>query len=160
MTIKEFAKEQGISTQAVYQRLKKNKIRVEAVTEKGTGEITGEGQTILERLFDPENRQTKPPKDEQIDAMADIISELRAEVAKKDERIANLQSDCEKAREETDRWIKAFIKEQELSLSLLKSLPAPEKEPKKEEKPAPTQPQRLTWRERLTGKRRPVGGKG
>ena len=41
MTIKEAAKLYGISTQAVYQRLKKANINLDTLKDKETGEITG-----------------------------------------------------------------------------------------------------------------------
>ena len=146
MTIKEFAKEQGISTQAVYQRLQKNKIRVETVTEKGTGEITGEGQAILDRLFDPENRQTKLPKDEQIEAMTEQLTALRAEVARKDELIASLQRETEKL-EEDKTYFKQALERAQNNLSDIKALMPGASQPG-----GGSQPRRLTWRERFSGK--------
>ena len=148
MTIKEFAKEQGISTQAVYQRLKKNKIHVEAVTEKGTGEITGEGQTILERLFDPENRQTKLIKDEQIEAMGEKIADLRAELARKDELIANLKREAEKLEEDKAYFKQALDKAQNNLTEIKALLPGPGSQTA-----TGGDPERLTWRERITGRR-------
>ena len=79
MTIKQYAEQLGISPQAVYQRLKKNKVKIESLTEKGTGELTGEGTIILDKLFNPENRQIKPAKDERIEALEQQIAELRAD---------------------------------------------------------------------------------
>jgi len=144
MTIKEFAKQEGISTQAVYQRLKKNKIRMEAVTEKGTGEITGEGQAILERLFDPKNRQTKPAKDERIEALEQQIAELRAELATKAERVKSLEEQAANLKEDKEYFKQALDKAQN-NLSEIKALlPGPDEKPGTGRK--------LTWRERFTGK--------
>lgn len=153
MTIKEYAKEQGISTQAVYQRLKKNRVKVESVTEKGTGEITAEGVVILNKLFDPENRQTKPAKDEQIEAMSAQISELRETLARKEERIESLESALKEAREDVKYWQQAFTKEQEIHSLLLRVLPAPQEQEQSETpKPGGGSEKRGFWA-RLTGKK-------
>lgn len=121
MTIKEYAKQQGISPQAVYQRLKKNKVKVESLTEKGTGEISGEGMVILNKLFNQENRQIKPIKDEQIEAMTEQIAELRAAVASKDERIKRLEAEAADLREDKEYFKQALDKAQN-NLSEIKAL--------------------------------------
>lgn len=152
MTIKQYAQNAGVSPQAVYQRLKKNKIKVESLTEKGTGEITGEGITILDKLFDPENRQTKPAKDELIEALEQQISELRADLARKDERIESLQKVYDDTKETSAYWQQAFIKEQEIHSLLLKALPAPATESEKPAQASQAGSRKLTWRERFSGK--------
>ena len=121
MTIKEYAGQQGISPQAVYQRLKKNKVKVESLTDKGTGEITGEGMVILNKLFDPVKRQIKPIKDERIEAMAEQLAELRAAVASKDERIKSLEKEAESLREDKEYFKQALDKAQN-NLSEIKAL--------------------------------------
>ena len=151
MTIKQYAVEAGISPQAVYQRLKKNKIKVESLTEKGSGEISGEGMVILNKLFDPENRRTKPAKDEKIEALEQQIIELRADIARKDQRIESLQKIYDDTKETSAYWQQAFLKEQEIHSLLLKTLPAPAKE-QTEEATTAAEGRKLTWRERISGR--------
>ena len=146
MTIKQYAEKQGISPQAVYQRLKKNKIKVESLTEKGTGELTGEGIVILDKLFDPENRQTKPAKDEKIEAMQQQISDLLAQLSSKDEQIKGLEKENAGLKEDKDYFKQALEKEQN-NLSEIKALlPGPG------QPAAAEQPRKLTWKERFTGR--------
>lgn len=144
MTIKQYAEQLGISPQAVYQRLKKNRIKIESLTEKGTGELTGEGTVILNKLFDPENRQTKPAKDERIEALEQQIAELRAELSSKAERVKSLEEQAASLKEDKEYFKQALDKAQN-NLSEIKALlPGPEKKPGTSRK--------LTWRERFTGK--------
>ena len=93
MTIKQYAEQKKISPQAVYQRLKKNKLKVDTITERETGEITGEGMVILDKLFTAENRQNKPAKDELIEALNNQITNLRQDNARLVERIENLEKE-------------------------------------------------------------------
>lgn len=146
MTIKQYAGRVGISPQAVYQRLKTHKIKIESLTEKGTGELTGEGTVILNKLFDPENRQIKPIKDERIEALEQQITELRAELSSKAERVKSLEEQAASLKEDKEYFKQALDKAQN-NLSEIKALlPGPG------EKPAAPEPRRLTWRERFTGK--------
>lgn len=144
MTIKQYAEQLGISPQAVYQRLKKNKLKVESLTEKGSGDLTGEGTAILNKLFDPENRQTKPIKDERIEALEQQIAELRAEVSSKAERIKSLEEQAASLKDDKEYFKQALDKAQN-NLSEIKALlPGPGEKPGTGRK--------LTWRERLKGK--------
>lgn len=147
MTIKQYAAKIGVSPQAVYQRIKKNKIKIESLTEKGTGQLTEEGTVILDKLFDPENRQTKPIKDELIEALEQQVTDLRVLVSTKEERIKSLESEAESLREDKAYFKQALDKAQ-TNLSEIKALlpgqPAAGK--------APEAGRRLTLRERLTGR--------
>lgn len=144
MTIKQYAEKQGVSPQAVYQRLKKNKIKVESFTEKGTGEISGEGMAILDKLFDPENRAIKPAKDELIEAMEQQISELRAQLSSKDERIKSLEEQTSSLKDDKEYFKQALEKAQNNLSDIKALLPGP----------APTagDQRKLTWRERFSGR--------
>lgn len=144
MTIKEYAAKIGVSPQAVYQRVKKNKIKIDTLTERGSGELTGEGIVILDKLFDPENRQTKPPKDELIEALEKQIAELRAEVASKSERVKSLEEQTASLKEDKEYFKQALEKEQQNMKEIKALLPAPAKEPEAR--------RRLTLRERFTGR--------
>lgn len=146
MTIKQYAAQRKVSPQAVYQRLKKNKIRVETLTEKGTGELSGEGIVILDKLFDPENKVIKPVKDERIEAMQNELSTLKAEKAALLERIENSKKLVEELLKDKEFYKQAFEKEQENYSTLIKLLPAPGQTSGGSTK--------LTWKERLTGKRK------
>lgn len=144
MTIKQYAKTVGISPQAVYQRLKTNKVKIESLTEKGTGEITGEGMAILDKLFDPKNRQIKPVKDERIEALEKQILDLRADLASKIERVKSLEEQAETLKEDKEYFKQALDKAQN-NLSEIKALlPGPGEKPSTGRK--------LTWKERFSGR--------
>ena len=157
MTIKQYAQKAGVSPQAVYQRLKKNKIKVESLTEKGTGELSGEGIVILDKLFDPENRPTKPPKDEMIEALEQQIEALRVIVSTKEERLKSLEAEAAALREDKEYFKQALDKSQN-NLAAIKNLLAGPEQPKPEQpkqEPAAAESRKLTWRERITGKVNP-----
>ena len=149
MTIKKFAAQQGVSPQAVYQRLKTNKIKVETITEKGTGELTGEGLVILIKLFDPENRQIKPIKDERIEALEQQLADARAQLSSKDEQIKSLEKERESLKEDKE-YFKQALTQAQTNLSDIKALLPGPSQATTEKAPEPRR--KLTLRERFTGR--------
>ena len=149
MTIKEYAAQHKISPQAVYQRVKKNKIKVEALTEKGSGELTAEGIVILDKLFDPENRQTKPAKDERIEALEQQLLEARALLSSKEEQIKSLERERDSLKEDKN-YFKQALYQAQTNLSDIKALLPGPGQPATEK--APEAGRRLTFRERLSGR--------
>ena len=149
MTIKKFAAQQGVSPQAVYQRLKTNKIKVETITEKGTGELTGEGLVILIKLFDPENRQIKPIKDERIEALEQQLAEARAQISSKEEQIKSLEKERDSLKDDKE-YFKQALTQAQTNLSDIKALLPGPNQPTAEKNPEPRR--KLTLRERFTGR--------
>lgn len=143
MTIKQYAEEMGVSPQSVYQRLKKNKIRVESMTEKGTGELTGEGRAVLDKLYSPENRPTKSSKDEQLEVLNNQVSTIRQENAVLIEKVKRLEAEVSALKEDKDYLSKALEREQMNNADFIKLLPGKVEQ----------QPEKLTWKERFTGRR-------
>ena len=146
MTIKEYAANKKVSPQAVYQRLKKNKIKVESLTEKGSGEISGEGMAILDKLFSSENRQIKPAKDDLIEELNKQLSTLRQENAALIEKAkaAEERADFFKAQQvETNEALQKALDIQQQTLN--KFLPAAGQTTAGDQR-------KLTWRERFTGR--------
>jgi len=141
MTIKQYADQQGVSPQAVYQRLKKNKIKVESLTEKGTGELTGEGTVILDKLFAAENRQIKPTKDGLIEELNKQITELRAQLSSKEERIKSLEAEVESLKSDKEYFKQALDKAQNNFSDIKALLPG-----------AGGDQRKLSWRERISGR--------
>ena len=72
MTIKDFAKKRGISTQAIYQRLKLIDRPLDQVRVASTGELTAEGEALLVDLYSKQ----KPTKKTLVDSQ---FNELKAE---------------------------------------------------------------------------------
>lgn len=141
MTIKQYAEEHGVSTQAVYQRLKKNKIQVETLTEKGTGELTGEGTVILDKLYAHESKPSKPTKDEQVETLTKQLSTIRQENVELIEKVKRLEAEVDSLKQDKAYLAKALEREQ---LNFTQLLPGPGQT---------SDPVRLTWKERLTGRR-------
>lgn len=124
MTIKQYAAQHKVSPQAVYQRLKKNKIRVETLTENGTGELTGEGIVVLDKLFNPENRAIKPLKDEKIEALEAQLAAFKAENAVLQTKVDSLTDMVGILKQSNETYIKLLEQEREQNLEMVKRLPA------------------------------------
>lgn len=111
MTIKEFAKEMGISTQAIYQRIKGAGIKLDSLKMTGSQELSDEGRKQLAQLF---TRQQSTNDD--------LQKALQTENEFLKQRCKELEAD-------RDRWQKATEQAQQLAaqaqaLSLAR-LPAP-----------------------------------
>lgn len=85
MTIKEYSTERGVSTQAIYKRLKARGIRTEDITEKGSGQLTAEGEALMRALY-PVN-PVEQPKDNL------RASQLRVEALTKEKTVLQLEVD-------------------------------------------------------------------
>ena len=158
MKVKEFAEAQGITTQAVYQRLKKHCVKtsqkLSVYISPDTSEITEDGYTLLKSLYKaidkPEAKQgtfTKQSKQQ--------ISSLQADLKQKEDTINRLQSDLKHATETIDyqkRTIEGLQQDKIFLQTLLDSLAR-----RSEEKP--TLLQRLFGR-KSPEKKAPDPGKG
>lgn len=111
MNIKEFAKSIGISTQAVYQRIKGAGIALDSLKEPGTQDLSEDGKKQLAQLFTKQQTTND-----------DLQKSLQTE----NEFLKQRCADLEAAR---DRWQRAAEQAQQLAaqaqaLSLAR-LPAP-----------------------------------
>ncbi len=151
MTIKQMAEKLGVSPQAVYQKLKKNKIEVYKLTDKATKELTAEGELVISKLFSEDQPEIKPTKQKVVDSLNDQIQELRKENAVLVERVERLQQENEKLKVDKDDLFKALEKAQDLHQQTLnRFLPAAG-----QSSASATDAEKLTWKERLTGRRKP-----
>lgn len=144
MNIKQYAEQRGVTAQAVYQRLKKNKVKVESLTDKETGELTAEGTVILDKLYSPGNRQSKPIKDDLIEALNNQLSSLRQENVELVERVKGLEAELSTVKDERDFLRKSLENEQNNYTQILKLLPGPGQTSAGDRR-------KLTWRERFRG---------
>jgi len=148
MTIKEAAAKYNVSPQAIYQRLKKKKVFVESITNKGTGELTPEGEMILDNLFNPEKQPIKANSRAYANEQENTIKELRAQIAElvEQKKAAEERAEFFKAQQaETNEALKKALDIQQQTLNRL--LPAPAEQPA-----AAAGDRKLTWRERFSGR--------
>lgn len=93
MKITDAAARYGVTMQAVYQRLKKNGIRVETLKDKETKELTAEGEAVLENLFG-KNRKEFYQRRESLESLKAELSTAKSRI-----EILTVQLDAaEKAR--------------------------------------------------------------
>lgn len=118
MTINEFAKKRGISTQAVYQRMKKSSVDLKAIKDAKTGELTEEGLETLNNLFSKDGTTADKEKTALIDKIAALKNELNTERLKNEllnKRLEELESD-------RDRWHAEAIEQRELAKAAQQSI--------------------------------------
>lgn len=121
MTIKEFAKQQSISPQAVYQRLKAAGIPIDSIREGKTSELTPDGLEKLSSLF------LKPVensvKEETVSINQFKALQLENEFLKK--RIEELTADRDRWAAQAEAAQQTAQQAQALNMANLKALPAP-----------------------------------
>ena len=146
MTIKQMAEKHKVSPQAIYQRLKKQNVTVESLTDKETGELTPSGEMIIDKLFvkaeqpnKPNSRAYSKEKEKQIKDLHKLNAELNERIKALEAEVLNLKADKE-------FLSKALEKEQDLHRETVNRLLHAAGQTVPDD--------RLTWRERLTGRRR------
>lgn len=118
MTIKEFAKKQSISTQAVYQRIKAAGIQLDSLKQGKTAELTPEGLETLSSLF------TKPVE-EAVNESSSKLTALQLENDFLKQRIEELTTDRDKWQQMAEQAQTIAAQAQALNMANLKALPAP-----------------------------------
>ena len=146
MTIKQMADKLGVTPQAIYQRLKKNGVQISTLIDRETKELTGEAEVIIGKLYGPDQSEIKPTKQSVIDALNEQVQTLRTEKAVLLERIKSLEESVSSLKSDKESLTTALDKAQELHKQTITLLPAPGQVSQTSEK--------LTWKERLTGRRR------
>jgi len=100
MTIKEFAKGQGITTQAVYQRIKAAGIDLAGIKKSNSAELTAEGLEALRNLF-TKNEGGSGAKIAEYKA---AIASLQTQVEKLKEEKAEARAELEAAKQSAEQW--------------------------------------------------------
>lgn len=144
MTIKELAKELKVSPQAVYQRLQTRKIDVKTLTHPVTKELTSEGEFVIRSMYDQEiskaltENQSRPDNEKELEELRKQVKDLIEKNSSLEKRVEELTRDRETFRE-------AMETSQRLQEQMInRFLPASTGE----------KPEKLTWKERITGRRK------
>ena len=123
MKVKEFAESQGITTQAVYQRLrnkaKKAGKQLSDYVSGDTSEITEEGYRILQSLY----KQPVKQKESKRTVDSDRVKELTTENEKLNLLVNNLQTRLADKEKEISRLEETVAHERETNRLLIESLP-------------------------------------
>lgn len=144
MTIKEAATMYGISPQAVYQRLKKEKINLDKLKDKETQELTPDGEAVFAKLFTKREGQKQESFKSIIDTQKQLIESLQKQLGELTERFTKLQAENEELKADKVNWSRALETAQRLhEQTIQRLLPAGEEEKKGKH---------LTLKQRLTGK--------
>ena len=149
MTIKQIAKELNVSPQAVYQRLQARKIDVKTLTHPVTKELTSDGEFVIRSMYEQDNKQALTEKQSRQDDQKEL-EELRKQVASLIEKNSSLEKRIDELIDQRDSYKEVMLSSQRVQEQMINRF-LPEPKPA-EEKPASTEPRRLTWRERFSGK--------
>ena len=135
MTIKEAATLYGVSTQAIYKRLTKNRHDLKQLKDS-SGNLTEEGERIIDQLFDrvsvtgegdptPQPTQKKPTKQDATPSLQDNaeVERLQSEVARLTTEVERLQTTVDSLKEERDFLRRALDQSQQLQAMTLRMLP-------------------------------------
>ena len=117
MTIKQAATKAGVSHQAVYKKLKARGIRVESITEKGTGELTAEGEALMVELYPCLKVEETINQESEESKAADVESEvetLRKESTRLQQELSNAVERIKELTDERDFLRKQLDQRQEL----------------------------------------------
>ena len=144
MTIKDLAEELKISPQAVYQRLKRNNVDVKKLTDIKTKELTADGEYAIRQLFSQDAVDFKPTKQALVEEYSKQVETLNIDKAKLEERVKALEAEVSSLQTDKDNLTKALLQAQELHQKTVERLLPAGKDP---------DPVKLSWRERLTGRR-------
>ena len=113
MTIKEVAEQYGITPQAVYKRLRENKIEVKTITDAKTKHLTADGEGVIKRLFDGEG-QNKPlmihvekatweALNDELNQLKKKLSDLEKDLQTREKRIDELEADKAYFKDQIDK---------------------------------------------------------
>ena len=145
MTIKQMAEELKVSPQAIYQRLKKHHIDVQKLIDGKTKELTADGEYSIRKLFTKAEGEFKPTKQGMVEEFTKQLDDLRKENAELKDQLKRAEDRIKELERDRDVYSSALEKAQSLQEQMLnRFLPGP----------GQTSPDRLSWRERITGKRR------
>lgn len=147
MTIKQAAAKYQVSPQAIYQRLKKKKIFVESLTDKETGELTPDGELVIDSLFNKDKQPIKANSRAYAEEQEQTIKELHRQIAElvEQKKAAEERAEFFKAQQaETNEALQKALDLQQQTLNRL--LPAPG------QTTAAGDQRKLSWRERFTGR--------
>lgn len=121
MTIKQFAKEKGVSTQAVYQKIKAAGLEISDLRAENSAELTESGLKAVNQLFVKQKEKT-----DNKEKLVDRVKEL-------EKQVSMLESALQEARADRDRWAaqaeaaqQTAQQAQALNMATLKALPAPQ----------------------------------
>ena len=93
MTIKEFAKEKGVSLQAVYQKIKSSGLDLKSIKDSETGELTADGLKELDKLFIKNN-----------DIQFNGLTALKVELAALKQENDHLRDQVDDLKGQRDGW--------------------------------------------------------
>lgn len=126
MTVKDVVQRTGLTSAAIYKRIKAKGVKLEAIKDKKTGHFTPDGERMIFELFDladaPEQAENRPEKavDNQVEKLTTRVAELTTEVEKLTTRVELLTSERDNLRATLER-------EQQLhAMTLTKLLPSGE----------------------------------
>ena len=146
MTIKKLSEELGVSPQAIYQKLKKSKVDVRKLVDYQTRELTNDGEYTIRKLFSHDASEPKQTKQSIMEEYEKKVEGLNLELTSVKEQLKAAEDKISQLQIDKDNLTKALLQAQDLHQKALeRMLPAAGE--------TVSGSDRLTWKERLTGRR-------
>jgi septal ring factor EnvC (AmiA/AmiB activator) len=163
LTVKEFAKAAGVTTAAVYKRLKVNGLDIAELKDPDTGKLTPEGIEQLQALFGGSQPELTTELTTEVDRLTTELMELSTKLKALETELSDTKAELESMKaenallrereklltDERDFLRKSLDQEQQLQALTLTKVPAPPA------LPSPDDAAGLPWYKRLFRK----GGK-
>lgn len=155
MTIREAAEQAGVSCQAIYKRLKSRGISPESIRDRGTHNLTRQGEELIKDLF-PEIEESEESAarssplsaDHELERLKTEVEELKQENEKLKTKVSTAEARAQALQDERDYLRGALDKSQQLQAMTAQKIPNPP--------PAITDGKERPWRglwARITGRR-------
>lgn len=159
MTIKEFARRQGVTPQAVYQKMKAAGLDVSSIKKENSADLTAEGLEAVKALFSKQGKESN----KETAALLDKINSLNGQLNEKAAVIETFKARIEELTAERDKWAalaaglqEALKQEQELAKREQQTAQQAQALNMASIQALKASPRRLSLWQRLTGKREAI----
>ena len=128
MTIKDVARMTGLSSQAVYKKIKASGHTLESLKNKATGHFTPEGEQIIKDLFSVDENGSQTAKNEdstEVEKLKKDIAELTTRLKEIDNQVETMTEKIKALTDERDFLRAALDKSQLMEAAVIAKLPAP-----------------------------------
>lgn len=130
MTVKDVARRTGLTTAAIYKRIKAHGITLDAIKDKKTGHFTPEGERTIVDLFEiaetaekAQEKQVDNPLTTEVEKLKTENARLTTEVENLTKQVADLTGERDFLRRTLDTTTEALTNAQKLQAATLAKVP-------------------------------------
>lgn len=129
MTVKDVARRTGLTTAAIYKRIKAHDIRLDAIKDKKTGHFTPEGERMILELFsiaeapEPAAEGQEKQVDNQVEKLTTEVEKLTTQVENLEKQVTELTGERDFLRKALADTTEALTNAQKLQAATLAKVP-------------------------------------